>query len=210
MKARREKDNQWASASRAVPFSPPCLGGLAVLWCCQIKGCCASVSITALRSHLPLPGIRISLLWDTVSAKLWEHKGGQSLRGGTGAFLKAAQRGLLGFAVIYLFKIGNKFSQVADMHSFTASLAPAVNSCSINNGGCEQDCVQLSEDHYKCQCQPGYQLKTDGKSCEGESCATCLNTHSTGNLKDPRMGFWVTLFIPISPCLPKAALGIAY
>lgn len=146
----------------------------------------------------------------TLSAKLCEHKGGQSLRGGTGAFLKAAQRGLLGFAVIYLFKIGNKFSQVADMHSFTASLAPAVNSCSINNGGCEQDCVQLSEDHYKCQCQPGYQLKTDGKSCEGESCATCLNTHSTGNLKDPRMGFWVTLFIPISPCLPKAALGIAY
>ncbi|KAF2975755.1 hypothetical protein EK904_014069, partial [Melospiza melodia maxima] len=42
-----------------------------------------------------------------------------------------------------------------------------VNSCSINNGGCEQDCVQLSEDHYKCQCQPGYQLKADAKSCEG-------------------------------------------
>ncbi|RMC01943.1 hypothetical protein DUI87_21105 [Hirundo rustica rustica] len=63
--------------------------------------------------------------------------------------------------------IGDKFSQVVDVHSFTASLAPAVNSCSINNGGCEQDCVQLSEDHYKCQCQPGYQLKTDAKSCEG-------------------------------------------
>lgn len=163
----------------------------------------------SLRSHLLLPGIRISLLWDAVSARLCEHKGGQSLRGGTGAFLKAARRGWLGFAVIYLFKIGNQFSQVVDMHSFTASLAPAVNSCSINNGGCEQDCVQLSEDHYKCQCQPGYQLKTDGKSCEGESSATCLNTHSTGNLKEPRMVFWVTVFIPISPCVPKAALGIA-
>ncbi|XP_066182548.1 multiple epidermal growth factor-like domains protein 6 [Sylvia atricapilla] len=63
--------------------------------------------------------------------------------------------------------IGDKFSQVVDVHSFTASSAPAVNSCSNNNGGCEQDCVQLSEDHYKCQCQPGYQLRTDAKSCEG-------------------------------------------
>lgn len=90
---------------------------------------------------------------------------------GTGAFLKAAQRGLPASAVIYVFKIGNKSSQVVDVLSLPASLAPAVNSCSINNGGCEQDCVQLSEDHYKCQCQPGYQLKADAQSCEGESCA---------------------------------------
>lgn len=90
---------------------------------------------------------------------------------GTGAFLKAAQRGLPASAVIYVFKIGNKSSQLVDVLSFPVSLAPAVNSCSINNGGCEQDCVQLSEDHYKCQCQPGYQLKADAKSCEGESCA---------------------------------------
>lgn len=129
---------------------------------------------------------------------------------GTGAFVKAAQRGLPAFAVICVFKIGGRFSQVVDVHSFPASLAPAVNSCSINNGGCEQDCVQLSEDHYKCQCQPGYQLKTDAKSCEGESCAACLKTHSKGNLKDPRMVVWVTVFIPISPCVTKAALGVAY
>lgn len=109
MKASREEDNQWASASRAVLSSPPYLGGLSVLWCCQIKGRCASVSITALRSHLPLPGIRISVVWDTVSAKPCQHKGRNHSGMGTGAFVKAVQRGLPGFAVIYVFKIGNEF-----------------------------------------------------------------------------------------------------
>lgn len=74
------------------------------------------------------------------------------------------------------------------MRSFNPSLAPAVNSCSVNKGGCEQDCVQLGEDRYKCQCRPGYQLKRDARSCEGESGAACLETRVKGNLKDPQDG----------------------
>ncbi|CAB1347760.1 unnamed protein product, partial [Coregonus sp. 'balchen'] len=42
----------------------------------------------------------------------------------------------------------------------------AVNSCSVKNGGCEHKCVDMGNDHYKCECRRNYQLKMDGKHCE--------------------------------------------
>jgi len=81
------------------------------------------------------------------------------------------------------------------MRSLNASFAPAVHSCSVNKGGCEQECVQLGEDRYKCQCRPGYQLKRDARSCEGKSCATCPEMHIKGHLKDARIVLRIASFI---------------
>lgn len=42
----------------------------------------------------------------------------------------------------------------------------AVNSCSVLNGGCEHKCVDMGNNHYKCECRRNYQLKRDGRHCE--------------------------------------------
>ena len=36
----------------------------------------------------------------------------------------------------------------------------------IQRGGCEQQCVN-THGSYRCQCNPGYQLNNDGKTCSG-------------------------------------------
>lgn len=74
------------------------------------KGGCTSVSITALRSHLPRAGI--SVFGDVgrcVKQAPWI-RGGVFTQGiGTGAFVKAVWQDLRIFPVIYVFKIRNKF-----------------------------------------------------------------------------------------------------
>ncbi len=50
---------------------------------------------------------------------------------------------------------------------------PAVNSCSVKNGGCEHRCVDLGNEKYKCECRSNYQLKRDGKHCECEFTFIC-------------------------------------
>ena len=42
-----------------------------------------------------------------------------------------------------------------------------VNECSINNGGCEQICVN-EVGNYHCECHPGYKLANDPISCVGK------------------------------------------
>lgn len=43
-----------------------------------------------------------------------------------------------------------------------------VDECSRpNNGGCEQRCVNTLGS-YKCACDPGYELASDKRRCEGE------------------------------------------
>lgn len=45
---------------------------------------------------------------------------------------------------------------------------PEVDECSRpNNGGCEQRCVNTLGS-YKCACDPGYELASDKRRCEGE------------------------------------------
>lgn len=46
--------------------------------------------------------------------------------------------------------------------------SPAVNSCSVKNGGCEHRCVDLGNEQYRCECHRDYQLKRDAKHCECE------------------------------------------
>lgn len=40
-----------------------------------------------------------------------------------------------------------------------------INECSNNNGNCQHKCVNF-EGTFKCQCNPGYILQKDGRSCE--------------------------------------------
>lgn len=39
-----------------------------------------------------------------------------------------------------------------------------INECSINNGGCQQLCRNV-DGSYSCDCNPGWQIGNDGKSC---------------------------------------------
>ena len=66
------------------------------------------------------------------------------------------------------------------------------NECTVDNGGCEQKCVNVIP-AYECQCYTGYSLDSDKSSCvvnavcDGSQCE-CLdgfvdeNSDSTGNV----------------------------
>ena len=41
------------------------------------------------------------------------------------------------------------------------------NECLVENGGCEQRCVN-KEGSYQCECNQGFQLQTDMRTCEGK------------------------------------------
>lgn len=77
------------------------------------KGGCTSVSITALRSHLPRAGISVFGDVRRCVKQAPQIQGGVFTQGmGTGAFVKAVWRDLRIFAVIYVLKIGNKFPRL--------------------------------------------------------------------------------------------------
>ena len=40
------------------------------------------------------------------------------------------------------------------------------NACSLNNGGCQHLCLPSGFKNFKCQCSVGYDLQSDGNSCE--------------------------------------------
>ena len=42
-----------------------------------------------------------------------------------------------------------------------------INECSVSNGGCEYKCVN-EIGSYRCECLPGFRLRSDGLSCESE------------------------------------------
>lgn len=42
------------------------------------------------------------------------------------------------------------------------------NECEQNNGGCSEICVNL-KNSYRCACGVGRVLRSDGKTCEGET-----------------------------------------
>ena len=48
--------------------------------------------------------------------------------------------------------------------SITHILQPDYNECAINNGGCEQICINTIMGQ-KCGCDEGYSLDSDGASC---------------------------------------------
>lgn len=57
-----------------------------------------------------------------------------------------------------------------------------INECSSSNGGCSQGCNNTIGG-YSCYCRDGYNLSTDGYTCEG----TCVSIHvlNTCTLNSP-------------------------
>ena len=43
-----------------------------------------------------------------------------------------------------------------------------VNECTINNGGCEANCMD-TEGSYVCSCEEGFELNINQHNCDGES-----------------------------------------
>ncbi|KAL2296496.1 hypothetical protein Nmel_015815 [Mimus melanotis] len=39
-----------------------------------------------------------------------------------------------------------------------------IDECQVHNGGCQQRCVNTLGSYY-CECQPGFRLHTDGRTC---------------------------------------------
>lgn len=56
------------------------------------------------------------------------------------------------------------------------------NECKINNGGCQQICVDTIGGH-RCSCDPGYELRSNNKDCEG-ACGGTLRAPN-GNITSP-------------------------
>ena len=53
--------------------------------------------------------------------------------------------------------------------SIQATLIPSdVNECTVNNGGCQQRCVN-TPGSFRCECNSGYSLNSDKRTCSGES-----------------------------------------
>ena len=63
-----------------------------------------------------------------------------------------------------------------------------INECLINNGGCQHHCHD-SDGSYTCSCSNGYQLNSDGHTCDGKFLITtapksdtnCINTEQNIN-----------------------------
>ena len=63
---------------------------------------------------------------------------------------------------------------------FSDNLLTDDNPCLINNGGCNQTCINTFGS-YMCECNDGYVLARDKHSCKGMKCILCkvLPTYNT-------------------------------
>ena len=50
---------------------------------------------------------------------------------------------------------------------FTTSHLADINECSDSNGGCDNDCINTIGSFY-CECDNGYTLQTNRKTCNGQ------------------------------------------
>lgn len=71
--------------------------------------------------------------------------------------------------MFFYFKLVSKHKNFVFFYYLWLSVCfKALNSCSILNGGCEHSCVDMGNNHYKCECRKNYKLKRDGRHCERE------------------------------------------
>lgn len=91
--------------------------------------------------------------------------------------------------------------------------SPAINSCTVGNGGCQHNCVQLTVTQHRCQCRPEFQLQEDGRRCvrecpRGEGRGSGLAFHW-----DPRPVLYAPSDLPgdhaaqVPPCLASGVAG---
>ena len=86
-------------------------------------------------------------------------------------------------------------SNESDSNSVLFVCVSAGGGCEVDNGGCEHLCIAGNDGHFYCQCQPGFRLRTDGRTCQGRlsqanhrTCSplapvsrlNCMNVHSHG------------------------------
>ena len=57
-------------------------------------------------------------------------------------------------------------NQIISMTFFCLYTYPDIDECLSNNGGCHHNCHD-SDGSYTCSCNDGYQLNSDGHTCEG-------------------------------------------
>ena len=53
------------------------------------------------------------------------------------------------------------------MHAYL-SLSPVTDECTIDNGGCEEDCSHKTNGAVVCLCAKGFRLAEDDKQCNGK------------------------------------------
>lgn len=78
---------------------------------------------------------------------------------------------------------------------------PDTNECSVNNGGCQQICVNTVGSH-ECHCHSGYKLHWNKKDCVGKSPRGSGSVQPSSSLHAP----W-TRRVPASPLLNSPALS---
>ncbi|CAH0558866.1 unnamed protein product [Brassicogethes aeneus] len=66
---------------------------------------------------------------------------------------------------------------------FAAVFYVNFNKCSVNNGGCQHNCIQTFISS-NCTCRVGYRLHENGKDCKEDLCTHEINSH-TGKFQSP-------------------------
>jgi len=69
-------------------------------------------------------------------------------------------------------------------HTYGVFVLTALNPCEYNNGGCEQTCVRgTSLTDYTCQCDAGYRLDNNDRSCTplGQSAAVITGCNAVNS-----------------------------
>ncbi|VDN98375.1 unnamed protein product, partial [Rodentolepis nana] len=56
-----------------------------------------------------------------------------------------------------------------------------INECERNNGGCQHRCINV-EGSYSCDCNPGWQLGNDGRTCYSRFHCILVNSKRNGNI----------------------------
>ena len=74
---------------------------------------------------------------------------------------------LLGMLILVELRyIATTWVQYDWCHAYQSKFITDLNECSINNGGCSQECSNTIGS-YQCTCQDGFTLQADGHTCEG-------------------------------------------
>ena len=92
-----------------------------------------------------------------------------------------------------------KFNLFFFQGGFSLEFFPEVNECMENNGGCMHTCVD-TVGSYQCECNIGFQLGPDGKTCESACGGYILVNEKCGDETNP-------LGAPGEKCIPSGTIS---